>query len=90
MTRLRRLLARLRDHVVLARSRATLYGFDRTLHRTGHLDVQVDGTGRVVAVWFRCAQLPFAVSVVPDATDDDGRASRLLPPLRAVVLGGRS
>lgn len=34
------------------------YGGDKTIHRTKHLDVEVHN-GRVVAVWFRCMQLPF-------------------------------
>lgn len=35
------------------------YGHDKTIHRTGHLDVEVDVSGKVVAVWFRCLRLPF-------------------------------
>jgi hypothetical protein len=34
------------------------YGGDGTIHRTGELDVEVH-EGKVVAVWFRCAMLPF-------------------------------
>lgn len=35
------------------------YGHDKTIHQTTELDVEVDGSGRVVAVWFRCQPLPF-------------------------------
>jgi hypothetical protein len=38
------------------------YGDDGTIHRTGHLDVEVDNYGKVVAVWFRCMPLPFEQS----------------------------
>lgn len=36
------------------------YGDDRTIHRTGHVDVETDARGAVVAVWFRCHPVPFA------------------------------
>ncbi len=34
------------------------YGGDRTIHQTGHVDVELH-KGKVVAVWFRCSMLPF-------------------------------
>ena len=34
------------------------YGFDKTIHQTQQLDVEVHD-GEVVAVWFRCQALPF-------------------------------
>jgi hypothetical protein len=34
------------------------YGDNRTVHRTGHVDVEAH-KGKVVAVWFRCVALPF-------------------------------
>lgn len=37
----------------------TVRGEQRTIHGSEHLDVEVDDKGRVVAVWFRCACLPF-------------------------------
>lgn len=38
------------------------YGDDKTIHRTGIIDVEIDsGTGEVLAVWFRCLNLPFRV-----------------------------
>ena len=35
------------------------YGDGGTIHSTGHLDVEVDDNGVVVAVWYRCLTLPF-------------------------------
>lgn len=37
----------------------TVRGYQRTIHDSEHLDVEVNDKGRVVAVWFRCARLPF-------------------------------
>jgi hypothetical protein len=42
------------------------YGGDGTIHQSGHVDVQLDRDGNVVAVWFRCAMLPFNESIVDD------------------------
>jgi len=41
-----------------------IYGHDKTIHRTGNLNVEVDKHGKVVAVWFRCMALPFDQRVV--------------------------
>ena len=38
------------------------YGGDGTIHQTGHVDVQLNKDGEVVAVWFRCRMLPFEES----------------------------
>lgn len=38
------------------------YGGDKTIHQTGHVDVQLNKHGQVVAVWFRCQMLPFKES----------------------------
>jgi len=35
-----------------------IYGLNGTIHQTEQLDVEVY-KGKVVAVWFRCAMLPF-------------------------------
>jgi len=35
------------------------YGDGGTIHSGTELDVEVDSSGRVVAVWFRCQPLPF-------------------------------
>lgn len=39
-----------------------VYGGTGTIHRTGTIDIQLDDSGTVTAVWFRCLQLPFTVS----------------------------
>jgi hypothetical protein len=41
---------------------ADFYGGDGTIHQTGHVDVQLNKDGDVVAVWFRCRMLPFEQS----------------------------
>jgi hypothetical protein len=41
-----------------------IYGHDKTIHGTEHVDVETDKHGKVVAVWFRCLLLPFEQSVV--------------------------
>lgn len=46
-----------------------IYGHDKTIHQTNHLDVEVDENGQVVAVWFRCIMLPFK-----QAEADENRA----------------
>lgn len=51
----------------------TVYGHDRTIHQTNHVDVEIGPDGVVVAVWFRCQMLPFTSSAV--AAD---RASEML------------
>lgn len=38
---------------------AQMYGRDKTIHQTGHVDVEISPAGHVVAVWFRCMTLPF-------------------------------
>ena len=40
------------------------YGHTGTIHRTNHLNVEVNENGVVVAVWFRCMLLPFDQTVV--------------------------
>jgi hypothetical protein len=39
-----------------------VYGGDNTIHKTGHLDVEVNYKGEIIAVWFRCQHLPFKVT----------------------------
>lgn len=55
MSGLARHLHRLSDRL----RRIRRYGGDATIHRTGHVDVEVDRHGNVCAVWFRCVTLPF-------------------------------
>lgn len=42
--------------------RGTRYGGAQTIHNTGTIDVVVDDSGKIVDVWFRCANLPFRVT----------------------------
>lgn len=51
----RRLRWRLKQ---VAAGESRYYGDGGTIHQTGHLDVETHH-GTVVAVWFRCQQLPF-------------------------------
>jgi hypothetical protein len=50
------------------------YGGDRTIHRTEELNVELDKTGKVVSVWFRCMALPFDQTVVDDERAAEMRA----------------
>jgi hypothetical protein len=43
-----------------------IYGFDKTIHRTKLLNVEVDKNGKVVSVWYRCMLLPFDQTIVDD------------------------
>jgi hypothetical protein len=64
-----------------------IYGYDRTIHRTGHLNVELAPDGRVVAVWFRCLPLPYTVHRVDAsrAQEMDAMAAGHQPrPIRAV------
>lgn len=62
------------------------YGDDQTIHRTGHLDVEVDASGRVVAVWFRCSLVPFEQhDVGPDRAQEMLRVNAL-PAVKAIVF----
>jgi hypothetical protein len=53
------------------------YGGDGTIHDTGHVDVQLNKDGDVVAVWFRCRMLPFQQSTkyTADALPQQGPGS---------------
>lgn len=48
------------------------YGFDKTIHRTEQLDIDVHN-GEVVAVWFRCQPLPFRQINTDDRRADEMR-----------------
>jgi hypothetical protein len=52
------------------------YGDGGTIHGTTHLDVEVDADGVVVAVWYRCRQLPFVQVLVGDKRAEEMRAVR--------------
>lgn len=49
-----------------------IYGKEKTVHQTKHVHVEVAPMGHVVAVWFRCASLPFEEVQV-----DNMRASQM-------------
>lgn len=62
--------ARLTDEVYAGKQAlaapSRYYGDGGTWHTTTHLDVEVDESGRVVAVWYRCQMLPFKQRTVGD------------------------
>lgn len=45
------------------------YGDGGTIHGSHTIDIQINEHGNVVAVWFRCQELPFRVSFI----DERGR-----------------
>ena len=51
-----------------------IYGHDKTIHGTKHVNVELDKNGKVVAVWFRCRCLPFDQTVVDDERAAEMRA----------------
>lgn len=61
------------------------YGGDGTIHSTTYVDVETH-KGKVVAVWFRCSQLPFLQTEV-----DADRAAEMyhqhLLPIDGIVFG---
>jgi hypothetical protein len=64
----------------------TRSGRSTSLHRTGTIDIQVNrDTGEVVAVWFRCLSLPFAVSKV-GGTKPDNPGNTVIQGIEYVVL----
>ena len=66
------------------------YGDDKTIHRTGEVNVERDPkTGAVVSVWFRCALIKFTDTVV-DAhraqSMRDAYADFQSPNIKAIVF----
>jgi len=63
-----------------------IYGHDRTIHQTGEVNVEIGPDGKVVAVWFRCAMLPFTQHLADQARADDMQAAyaRPLPAIQAI------
>ena len=49
-----------------------IYGHNRTIHRTSDINVELDESGKVVSVWFRCLALPFTQTVT-----DNNRATEM-------------
>ena len=64
------------------------YGDDRTIHRTGYVDVEVDQNGQVVAVWFRCHPIPFRQSKAhaDRAVDMRQMYAAPMPAVKAIVF----
>lgn len=65
------------------------YGDNKTIHRTGHVDVETDKNGKVVAVWFRCAMLPFEQHTAGDDRADDMDAAykdHKKPEIQAIIF----
>lgn len=60
-----------------------IYGHDKTIHRTGHLDIGVDENGVVTEVWFRCIQLPFEQF---EARRRAGDEQPDLPKIKAITV----
>lgn len=57
-----------------------IYGYDRTIHRTGEVNVEIGPDGEVCSVWFRCAMLPFTQSVVNQQRADEMHHAYQDPP----------
>lgn len=65
------------------------YSGERTIHRNGELDVELDKDGHVVAVWYNCQVLPFRESVADDRRADEMRrmySDDEIPDLLSVEL----
>jgi len=68
-----------RSNTFKKRSRAAepdrYYGDGGTIHSTTHIDVEVDKSGAVVALWYRCMQLPFKVTAVNQQRAEEMRSA---------------
>lgn len=66
------------------------YGDNKTIHRTGELNIERDPeTGAVVSVWFRCALIPFTDHVVDTERAESMRNAykeHKVPSLQAIVF----
>lgn len=64
------------------------YGDDKTIHRTTAVNVERHPkTGEVVAVWFRCARLPFTDNVCSKSRAESLAGSENGDgPLKAVIF----
>lgn len=65
---------------------ARYYGNGGTIHGTTQLDVETDADGNVVAVWFRCQQLPYRQTRVDDRRVREAGGWEGLPRLTGVEL----
>lgn len=48
---------------------SSYYGNGGTIHHSGTIDIDVDKSGHVIQVWFRCRTLPFRVSFLDEYGD---------------------
>lgn len=62
------------------------YGDGNTIHDTDHIDVEVDSSGEVVAVWFRCKMLPFKARAVDDNRAMDMRTHRITERITGITI----
>jgi hypothetical protein len=65
------------------------YGSDMTIHAGGEVNVELDASGSVVSVWFRCQPLPFTQTTTADSRAEEMRrmyARQPAPPIEAIVL----
>lgn len=49
-------------HDAMRDPQVRVYGHSGTIHSSEQLDIEVNANGTVIAVWFRCQQLPFKQS----------------------------
>ena len=67
-----------------------VYGLDRTIHQTEHVDVEIGPDGHVAAVWFRCSVLPFEETRVNHNRAEEMRMTKgYEEPMVGVVFRGR-
>jgi hypothetical protein len=64
------------------------YGDNKTIHRSGEVNVELDKNGKVVSVWFRCLPLRFTQDVVEDHRAEEMKRMYETPPwpLTAVIV----
>lgn len=65
------------------------YGSDMTIHSGGEVNVELNGNGDVVAVWFRCQPLRFTQTRIAVGRAQEMRnmyRTQPPPPIEAVVL----
>jgi hypothetical protein len=63
-----------------------IYGHNKTIHRTGHLDVETDENGKVVSVWYRCMPLKFTQHTVDDIRAKEMLSLEELPNILAIEV----
>jgi hypothetical protein len=71
----------------LRRERTVVYGGSAAIHSSMHVDVETDEQGRVLAVWFRCMQLPFEQKTAqPDRQLELKQAPSALPRIISIEV----